>query len=115
METLPHAEVIFEAHRRHLAGLAYRMLGSLADAQDIVQKAYLRWHQAHRNQVANPHAYLSRTIARLCLDYLHSGRARHEHYVGPWLPEPVLDHAALAADDYAHDLSVALMLTPEHL
>ena len=71
------------------------MLGSIAEAQDIVQEAYLRWHQADYNQVANPHAYLSRTVARLCLDHLKSGRARHEHYVGPWLPEPVLDHAAL--------------------
>jgi RNA polymerase sigma-70 factor (ECF subfamily) len=106
---------VFEAQRRHLTGLAYRMLGSLAEAQDIVQEAYVRWHQADRNRVANPHAYLSRTVARLCLDHLKSGRARHENYVGPWLPEPVLDHAALAADDYAHDLSIALMLTLERL
>jgi RNA polymerase sigma-70 factor, ECF subfamily len=106
---------VFEAERRHLTGLAYRMLGSLAEAQDVVQEAYLRWHQADRDQVANPRAYLSQTVARLCLDHLKSGRARHEHYVGPWLPEPVLDHAALAADDYAHDLSMALMLTLERL
>jgi RNA polymerase sigma-70 factor (ECF subfamily) len=106
---------VFEAQRRHLTGLAYRMLGSIAEAQDIVQEAYLRWHQADHDQVANPQAYLSRTVARLCLDHLKSGRARHEHYIGPWLPEPVLDHAALAADDYAHDLSMALMLTLERL
>jgi RNA polymerase sigma-70 factor, ECF subfamily len=91
------------------------MLGSLAEAQNIVQEAYLRWHQTDRDQVANPHAYLSQTVVRLCLDHLKSGRARHEHYVGPWLPEPVLDHAALAANDYAHDLSMALMLTLERL
>ena len=82
---------VFEAQRRHLTGLAYRMLGSLAEAQDVVQEAYLRWHQADCERVANPRAYLSRTVARLCLDHLKSGRARHEHYVGPWLPEPVLD------------------------
>jgi RNA polymerase sigma-70 factor (ECF subfamily) len=116
METPRHGEAaIFEAQRRHLTGLAYRMLGSLAEAQDIVQEAYLRWHQTDRDQVANPHAYLSRTVVRLCLDHLKSGRARHEQYVGPWLPEPVLDHAALATDDYAHDLSMALMLTLERL
>ena len=106
---------VFEAQRRHLTGLAYRMLGSLAEAQDVVQEAYLRWHQADCERVANPNAYLSRAVARLCLDDLKSGRARHEHYVGPWLPEPVLDHAALAAEDYADDLSVALMLTLERL
>jgi RNA polymerase sigma-70 factor, ECF subfamily len=107
--------VIFEVQRRHLTGLAYRMLGSLAEAQDVVQEAYLRWHQTDCDRVANPHAYLSRTVVRLCLDQLKSGRARHEQYVGPWLPEPVLDHAALAADDSAHDLSMALMLTLERL
>jgi RNA polymerase sigma-70 factor, ECF subfamily len=108
----------FEAHRRHLTGLAYRMLGSLAEAQDAVQEAYLRWHQADHGQVGNARAYLCRIVARLCLDQLKSGRARHEHYVGPWLPEPVLDHGSLAADgagDYAHDLSMALMLTLERL
>jgi RNA polymerase sigma-70 factor (ECF subfamily) len=109
---------IFEGHRRHLTGLAYRMLGSLAAAQDAVQEAYLRWHQADRARFGNARAYLSRIVARLCLDQLKSGSARHEHYVGPWLPEPVLDHAALAAEepgDYVHDLSMALMLTLERL
>jgi RNA polymerase sigma-70 factor (ECF subfamily) len=116
METPRQGQVaVFEAQRRHLTGLAYRMLGSLAEAQDIVQEAYLRWHQTDRDQVANPHAYLSRTVVRLCLDHLKSGQVRREHYIGPWLPEPVLDHAALAANDYAHDLSMALMLTLERL
>ena len=108
----------FETHRRHLTGLAYRMLGSLAEAQDVVQEAYLRWHQADLEAVANARAFLSRTVTRLCLDQLKSARLRHEHYVGPWLPEPVLDEAALAAEsasDYAQDLSVALMLTLERL
>jgi RNA polymerase sigma-70 factor (ECF subfamily) len=116
MEAAPQGEAaVFEAQRRHLTGLAYRMLGSLAEAQDIVQEAYLRWHRTDRERVANPRAYLSRTVVRLCLDHIKSARARHEHYVGPWLPEPVLDHAALAADDYADDLSMALMLTLERL
>lgn len=108
----------FEAHRRHLTGLAYRMLGSIAEAQDVVQETYLRWHRADRANVGDARAFLSRTATRLCLDQLKSARARHEHYVGPWLPEPVLDQAALAAEsagDYAHDLSVALMLTLERL
>jgi len=108
----------FEAHRRHLMGLAYRMLGSLAEAEDAVQEAYLRWHAADRDAVENPRAYLSSVVTRLCLDQLKSARARRESYVGPWLPEPVLDEAALAAEsasDYAHDLSVALMLALERL
>jgi RNA polymerase sigma-70 factor (ECF subfamily) len=112
------AAAAFEAHRRHLLGLAYRMLGTLAEAEDAVQEAYLRWHQADRTAVASPRAFLSTIVTRLCLDQLKSARARRETYVGPWLPEPVLDSAALAAEtasDYAHDLSVALMLTLERL
>ncbi len=108
----------FEANRRHLMGLAYRMLGSLAEAEDAVQEAYLRWHAAERGAVENPRAFLSTIVTRLCLDQLKSARARRESYVGPWLPEPVLDTAALdaeSASDYAHDLSVALMLTLERL
>jgi RNA polymerase sigma-70 factor, ECF subfamily len=108
----------FEAHRRHLLGLAYRMLGSLAEAEDAVQEAYLRWHAADRAKVENPRAFLSTTVTRLCLDQLKSARVQRESYVGPWLPEPVLDTAALDAEtssDYARDLSVALMLTLERL
>jgi RNA polymerase sigma-70 factor, ECF subfamily len=108
----------FEAHRRHLLGLAYRMLGSLAEAEDAVQEAYLRWHAADRAKVENPRAFLSTTVARLCLDQLKSARVQRESYVGPWLPEPVLDAAALDAEtasDFAHDLSMALMLTLERL
>ena len=109
----------FETHRSHLTGLAYRMLGSLAEAQDVVQEAYLRWHQARtRENVEEPRAFLSKTVTRLCLDHLKSAHARRELYVGPWLPEPVFDHDALtveAATEYAQDLSVALMLTLERL
>jgi RNA polymerase sigma-70 factor (ECF subfamily) len=108
----------FEAHRRHLLGLAYRMLGSLAEAEDAVQEAYLRWHAADRAPLENPRAFLSTIVTRLCLDQLKSARVQRESYVGPWLPEPVLDTAALDAEtasDFAHDLSVALMLTLERL
>lgn len=108
----------FEAHRRHLTGLAYRMLGSIAEAQDIVQDAYLRWHRSDRHDVNDARAFLSRIVARLCLDHLKSARIRNERYIGPWLPEPVLDATALAAEcanDYAQDLSIALMLTLERL
>ena len=112
------AAASFEPHRRHLMALAYRMLGSLAEAEDAVQETYLRWHKADRASVENPRAFLSRTVTRLCLDQLRSARSRHETYVGPWLPDPVLEGMMLDADtasDYAHDLSVALMLTLERL
>lgn len=108
----------FEPHRRHLTGLAYRMLGSLADAEDIVQEAYLRWHALDRDTVREPRGFLSKLVARLCLDELKSARARREEYVGPWLPEPILDENALAPDvatEYAADLSVALLLALERL
>jgi RNA polymerase sigma-70 factor, ECF subfamily len=108
----------FEPHRRRLLGLAYRMLGSMADAEDAVQEAYVRWHGADRDNVADPRAFLMTTTTRLCLDMLTSARARREEYVGPWLPEPVLDTAALAPDrrtELAEDLSVALLLTLDRL
>jgi RNA polymerase sigma-70 factor (ECF subfamily) len=108
----------FEPHRRRLTGLAYRMLGSLADAEDVVQEAYLRWRQADHENVDNPGAFLSRIVTRLCLDQLKSARSRRETYVGSWLPEPVLESAGYEADtasDYAQDLSVALLLTLERL
>jgi RNA polymerase sigma-70 factor (ECF subfamily) len=108
----------FEPHRRRLLGLAYRMLGSMADAEDAVQEAYLRWHAADRERVQDAKAFLMTTTARICLDMLTSARARREQYVGPWLPEPVVDTAALAPDsrtELAEDLSVALLLTLDRL
>jgi RNA polymerase sigma-70 factor (ECF subfamily) len=94
------------------------MLGSVADAEDAVQETYLRWHNADRDRVSEPRAYLMTTTARICLDMLTSARARREEYVGPWLPEPVLDTAALAPDsrtELAEDLSIALLLTLDRL
>ena len=108
----------FEPHRRRLMALAYRMLGSLAGAEDAVQEAYVRWHATDRTRIQSPRAFLSRVVTRLCLDELKSARSRRETYVGPWLPEPVLDDEALIVDaenEYADDLSVALLLTLERL
>ena len=110
--------VSFEPYRRRLLGLAYRMLGSMADAEDAVQETYLRWHAADREKVSDPRAFLMTTTARICLDMLTSARARREEYVGPWLPEPVVDTAALAPDsrtELAEDLSVALLLILDQL
>ncbi len=80
----------FEQHRSHLFGVAYRMLGSVTEAEDAVQEAYLRWHQAARAEVRTPRAWLTTTVTRLCIDYLRAARTRRERYVGPWLPEPLL-------------------------
>jgi RNA polymerase sigma-70 factor (ECF subfamily) len=107
----------FEGHRRALTGLAYRMLGSRADAEDVVQDAYLRWHDADHAAIEQPRRYLGTVVTRLCLDRMKSAQARCEVYVGQWLPEPVVDESldAGTAGDLAHDLSVALMLVLERL
>jgi RNA polymerase sigma-70 factor, ECF subfamily len=91
------AAVAFEAYRAHLTGVAYRMLGTLADAEDAVQEAYLRFVRTDPADLRNVRAWLTTTVARICLDELGSARARRESYVGPWLPEPVVDSGNLAA------------------
>src|SRR5216117_2109727 len=115
---MSNPDASFEPYRRRLVGLAYRMLGSMADAEEAVQETYLRWHGADRDNVSDPKAFLMTTTTRICLDMLTSARARHEEYVGPWLPEPVIDTAALAPDcrtELAEDLSIALLLTLDRL
>jgi RNA polymerase sigma-70 factor, ECF subfamily len=109
--------VHFEAHRGSLMGLAYRMLGSRAEAEDVVQDAYLRWHAVDRSAIAQPRRYLGTVVTRLCLDRMKSAEKRRELYVGQWLPEPVVDEAFEdgSAGDLAHDISVALMLVLERL
>src|SRR5579864_2936139 len=103
-------------YRRRLLGLAYRMLGSRSDAEDVVQDAYLRFADAH--DIHNPEAFLVTVVTRLCLDRLKSARAQREIYVGPWLPEPVFDAEGLspdAATELADDLSFALLLALDRL
>ncbi|QAY78691.1 sigma-70 family RNA polymerase sigma factor [Sphingosinicella sp. BN140058] len=101
----------FAPLRPKLTRLAYRMLGSVADAEDVVQEAFLRWMGADRAAVAVPEAFLRRTITRLCLDQLKSARHRRETYIGPWLPEPVVA-AEPEPDD---DVTLPLMLALERL
>jgi len=79
----------FEAHRSSMLAIAYRMLGSAAEAEDVVQEARLRWQATGRESVRSERAFLSTVVTRLCLDRLKSARASREQYVGPWLPEPV--------------------------
>ena len=102
--------------RRRLRGLAYRMLGRVSDAEDVLQDAYLRIHNTV--DIINLEAFLVTTVTRLCLDHLKSARAQRETYVGPWLPEPVLDAEALSPQttlELADDLSLAMMLVLERL
>src|SRR6201987_2689557 len=107
----PHSEDPLAPHRGRLLGLAYRMLGSRSDAEDVVQDAYLRF--AGAEDVRNAEAFLVTVVTRLCLDPLKSAKTQREPYVGPWLPEPVFDADGLSADaatELADDLSFALML-----
>jgi RNA polymerase sigma-70 factor (ECF subfamily) len=98
----------FDPLRPRLIRVAYRMLGSLADAEDVVQEAFLRWLVADRAAIAEPEAWLRRVVARLCLDELKSARRRRETYVGPWLPEPVVEQAEEEIDDVTLPLMIAL-------
>lgn len=102
----------FEAHRSFLAGLAYRMLGSVAEAEDVVQDAYLRWAKVDASTIAQPRAYLARVATRLCLDRMKSATSLREEYVGTWLPEPIV---AAPEEPMADDLSIALLVTLERL
>jgi RNA polymerase sigma-70 factor (ECF subfamily) len=98
----------FEPHRPRLARVAYRMLGSVADAEDVVQEAFLRWHNTDRTAIDNAEAFLVRVVTRLCLDVLKSARRRRETYIGPWLPEPVVEAEADLADEVTLPLLLAL-------
>jgi RNA polymerase sigma-70 factor (ECF subfamily) len=112
----PHDGDPLAPHRGRLLGLAYRMLGSRSDAEDVVQDAYLRF--AGAQGVHNAEAFLVTIVTRLCLDRLKSAKAQREVYVGPWLPEPVFDAEGLSADaatELADDLSFALLLALDRL
>ena len=105
------AAATFDPLRPRLIRVAYRMLGSVADAEDVVQEAFLRWFDADRDAVREPEAFLRRIVTRLCLDQLKSARRRRETYLGPWLPEPVVE----AADDEIDDVTLPLMMALERL
>lgn len=108
----------FNEHRPRLHGIAYRMLGSRADADDMVQEAYLRWHGADVERVQKPEAWLVTAITRLCISRLRAARVERAAYVGPWLPEPIAGDTASPADaqsELASDLSVAFLVVLEGL
>ncbi|WP_312858485.1 sigma factor, partial [Pseudonocardia pini] len=108
----------FEEHRPHLLRVGYRITGSLADAEDAVQEAWLRWSR-HADEVREPRAWLTTVVGRICLDRLTSAAARRERYVGPWLPEPLVttpdDEGPLAAVVRGEDVRLAAVLLLDRL
>jgi RNA polymerase sigma-70 factor (ECF subfamily) len=99
----------FEAARPMLLRTAYRMLGSMSEAEDVVQDAWLRWADVDQSKILQPAAFLRRTVVRLCLDVLKSARAKREEYVGPWLPDPIVQ------DEPVEDVTLPLLLALERL
>jgi RNA polymerase sigma-70 factor (ECF subfamily) len=99
----------FDPLRPLLTRIAYRMLGSVADAEDVVQDAFLRWMGTDRDAVLEPESFLRRVVTRLCLDQIKSARSRRETYVGPWLPEPIVE------EEEVDDVTLPLMLALERL
>jgi RNA polymerase sigma-70 factor (TIGR02957 family) len=106
----------FADHRSLLFAIAYRILGSAADAEDLVQDAWFKWSAADRGQVADPKAYLGRIVSNLSMDRLRSSQRQRETYVGPWLPEPILTAPDTADDlDAAESVSIAMLVVLETL
>jgi RNA polymerase sigma-70 factor, ECF subfamily len=103
--------------RPSLFGVAYRMLGTVTEAEDVVQEAFVRWSSAEQGQVDNAAAYLTTIVTRLCIDYLRSARVRRESYKGPWLPEPIESDAPAPGEsaELADSLSLAFLVLLEEL
>ena len=109
---------VFEANRDFLFSVAYRMLGTITDAEDAVQDAWLRWSAAHREHVTDQRAYLARTVVNTALNRLRAARARREAYVGPWLPEPLRTEAGpdpAERAELAESVSMAMLVVLESL
>lgn len=109
---------VFQTHQSLLHGLAYRMLGSMVEAQDVVQDTYLRWEKADISQVRSPRAWLTKTCTRIAMDELKSARVQREEYHGPWLPEPYIEEYSDQPNQRAQvddSVSVALMVALEKL
>jgi RNA polymerase sigma-70 factor, ECF subfamily len=110
----------FEGERRRLFAIAYRMLGSVREAEDVLQDAWIRWQGVEHAEVRSPAAFLARLVTRLCIDTLKAARSRRLEYVGPWLPEPLVEDTVEREDaegllELADDLSMAFLLMLERL
>jgi RNA polymerase sigma-70 factor (ECF subfamily) len=115
-ERTPDAVRVFDGHRSLLVSVAYRILGSVSDAEDAVQETYLRWSKVDPSQVSNSRAFLVRVTTRLAIDRLRRAKARRESYVGPWLPEPILTGRDVAEDvALAESVSLAMLVVLETL
>jgi RNA polymerase sigma-70 factor (ECF subfamily) len=109
---------VFELHRPRLFGIAYRMLGSRTDAEDLLQDAYLRWHESNRTRIHSAIAFLVTITTRLCVDRLRELKQERACYVGPWLPEPIVDEHTPSPDmqrELVDDVSVAFLAVLERL
>src|SRR5438309_8179333 len=109
---------VFEHHRGLLFSIAYRMLGSVADAEDALQDAFIRWQRASETDVRSPKAFLVTMVSRLCINHLQSARVQRETYIGEWLPEPIVtepgsDVSRIAQVD--ESVSMAMLLLLERL
>ncbi|MEU9345011.1 RNA polymerase sigma-70 factor [Streptomyces sp. NPDC048278] len=115
-EDLREAEAVFRDAHGYLFGIAYRMLGTVGEAEDVLQEAWIRWQTYDRSRVENPLAFLATTVTRLAINVLQSARVRRQAYVGPWIPEPVDTSAdpALGAEN-AEALEVAVLMLMEKL
>src|SRR5881398_579387 len=111
----PDPLTTFNEYRSRLFSIAYRMLGTVADAEDVLQDAFIRWQQAPRDEVRSPKAFLVTIVSRLCINHLQSARVRRETYVGEWLPEPLVtepgsDLSHIAQVDESVSMAVLLLL-----
>jgi RNA polymerase sigma-70 factor, ECF subfamily len=114
-EAVVNPSEVFDRHRPLLFSIAYRMLGSVMDAEDVVQEAYLRWQRTPQAEVRSPRAYLSAVVTRLSIDRLRSARVRREEYLGPWLPEPLPTESAPDRVAIDESLSMAFLVLLESL
>jgi RNA polymerase sigma-70 factor (ECF subfamily) len=115
---LDSRSAVFEQLRRRLFAVAYRMIGTKADAEDIVQEAYVRWHQANADDVRTPEAWLISVVTRLSIDRLRKASVEREKYTGPWLPEPLFGSSLPSPEEEleaASNLSIAFMVLLERL
>src|SRR5436190_17573754 len=109
---------VFEHHRGLLFSIAYRMLGTVADAEDTLQDAFIRWQRASEVDIRSPKAFLVTIVSRLCINHLQSARVQRESYVGEWLPEPLVTEPGSNASEILQvdeSVSMALLLLLERL
>src|SRR5690242_15601774 len=109
---------VFNEYRGLLFSIAYRMLGTVADAEDMLQEAFIRWQQASTDEIRSPRAFLVTIISRLCINHLHSARVQREEYVGQWLPEPLVTDSGrdpLGMIKVDESLSMAFLVLLERL